>query len=157
MFTVIIIAIHVIVCVTLVLIILLQTGKGADIGAVFGGGGSQTLFGSSGATTFLSKVTIAAAVTFMLTSITLTYFAGRSAPVERSIMTEQTGAGAKQTAQPAPTAPTEEGNAKTPAAGSAPETSKADTAGKSAAPAKSPQPSPAAKPSKAPKAQEKTK
>ena len=67
MFSAIVLVVHIIVCVTLVLTILLQTGKGADIGAVFGGGGSHTLFGSTGATTFLSKLTIGAAVTFMVT------------------------------------------------------------------------------------------
>ncbi len=72
-----IIAIHIIVCVALILIVLLQTGKGADMGAVFGGGSSQTLFGSSGASTFLTKMTTAAAVIFMLTSLSLAYFSGQ--------------------------------------------------------------------------------
>ena len=75
MYTLIII-LHIVVSVTLILIILLQTGKGADIGAVFGGGSSQTLFGSSGPTSFLSKMTAAAAVIFMLTSLFLAYFSG---------------------------------------------------------------------------------
>jgi len=91
MFTTFIIVVHLLVCVALILIILLQTGKGADIGAVFGGGSSQTVFGSSGATSFLSKVTVAAAVTFMVTSIVLTYWSGRVATsVERSVMSGQT-------------------------------------------------------------------
>jgi len=90
MLTAIILVVHVIVCIALILIILLQTGKGADIGAVFGGGSSQTVFGSTGAATFLSKFTIGAAVVFMVTSIVLTYFSGRGAVVqERSLMTEQ--------------------------------------------------------------------
>jgi preprotein translocase subunit SecG len=90
MFTTLVLVIHVIVCVALILIILLQSGKGADIGAVFGGGSSQTVFGSTGASTFLSKVTIAAAVVFMVTSIILTYFSGRGGMVtERSVVTEQ--------------------------------------------------------------------
>lgn len=90
MLTGIILVVHVIVCIALILIILLQTGKGADIGAVFGGGSSQTVFGSTGAATFLSKVTIIAAVIFMVTSIVLTYFSGRVIAVEEhSIMTEQ--------------------------------------------------------------------
>jgi len=72
-----IIAIHVIVCIALILIVLLQTGKGADMGAVFGGGSSQTLFGSSGASTFLTKMTTGAAVIFMLTSLSLAYFSNR--------------------------------------------------------------------------------
>ncbi|MBI5248278.1 MAG: preprotein translocase subunit SecG [Desulfomonile tiedjei] len=92
MFTTFILMIHVVVCIALILIILLQSGKGADIGAAFGGGSSQTVFGSTGATPFLSKVTIGAAVAFMVTSIILTYFSGRVPVVqERSIMTEQSG------------------------------------------------------------------
>jgi preprotein translocase subunit SecG len=75
MFTFIVI-IHVIVSISMILLILLQTGKGADIGAVFGGGGSNTLFGASGPTSFLSKLTAASAIVFMLTSLFLAYFAG---------------------------------------------------------------------------------
>lgn len=76
-----IVILHVIVSITLILIILLQTGKGTDIGAVFGGGSSQTLFGSSGPTSFLGKLTAGAAIVFMLTSLFLAYFAGgRSSP-----------------------------------------------------------------------------
>ncbi len=70
---VVLIIIHVVVCIALIMIVLLQTGKGADMGAAFGGGGSQTLFGSTGASTFLSKATTVAAVIFMLTSLTLAY------------------------------------------------------------------------------------
>jgi preprotein translocase subunit SecG len=58
------------------MIVLLQTGKGADMGAAFGGGSSQTLFGSSGASTFLTKATTFAAVIFMLTSLSLAYRSG---------------------------------------------------------------------------------
>ena len=67
------IVLHVIVCIALILIVLLQTGKGADMGAAFGGGGSNTLFGATGASTFLGKLTTAAAVVFMLTSLILAY------------------------------------------------------------------------------------
>ena len=69
--------IHVIVCIALIMIVLLQTGKGADMGAAFGGGSSQTLFGSTGASTFLSKATTVAAIVFMLTSLTLAYIYGK--------------------------------------------------------------------------------
>ncbi len=62
---------HVLVCIALISIVLLQHGKGADIGAAFGGS-SQTLFGSSGATTFLGKLTAGAAILFMLTTLGLT-------------------------------------------------------------------------------------
>jgi len=79
-----IVVLHVIVCIALILVILLQTGKGSDIGAVFGGGSSQTLFGSTGPTSFLSKLTAGAAIIFMMTSLFLAYFAGSGA--SRSIM-----------------------------------------------------------------------
>jgi preprotein translocase subunit SecG len=72
----IVVTIHVIVSIALILIILLQTGKGSDIGAVFGGGGSNTLFGSSGPTSFLSKLTAGAAIVFMFTSLFLAYSVG---------------------------------------------------------------------------------
>lgn len=68
--TVLIVIVHVLVCLIMIGVILLQAGKGAEIGAAFGGS-SQTIFGSRGATTFLSKMTIAAASLFMLTSLSL--------------------------------------------------------------------------------------
>jgi len=67
-------AAHIIVCVLMVLIVLLQKGKGADMGAAFGGS-SQTIFGSSGPGTILGKITTGVAVVFMLTSLYLAYFA----------------------------------------------------------------------------------
>ncbi len=70
------IIIHVIVSIALIMIVLLQTGKGADMGAAFGGGSSQTLFGSTGASTFLGKATTVVAVIFMLTSLALAYRSG---------------------------------------------------------------------------------
>ncbi len=69
--------IHIIACLFLIGIVLLQQGKGADMGAVFGGS-SQTLFGSSGAGNFLTRLTAVAAVTFMLTSLVLAYGSARS-------------------------------------------------------------------------------
>ncbi len=71
MLHVLITVLHIVVCIALILIVLLQTGKGADMGAAFGGGSSQTLFGSSGPTGFLSKGTTVAAVAFMCTSLIL--------------------------------------------------------------------------------------
>lgn len=65
---------HVVVCIFLVAVVLLQRGKGAEIGAVFGGGASGTVFGSRGAGNFLTKLTTVCAVIFMLTSLTLSYF-----------------------------------------------------------------------------------
>jgi preprotein translocase subunit SecG len=94
------IIIHIVVCVALIMIVLLQTGKGADMGAAFGGGSSQTLFGSTGASTFLSKLTTAAAVVFMLTSLALAYYSTNMA--KSSIMREAPTAVEETQAQPAP-------------------------------------------------------
>lgn len=66
--------IHILVSVFLVIAILLQSGKGSDIGAVFGGAGSQALFGSAGPADFLNKATRVLVVIFMITSLTLGYF-----------------------------------------------------------------------------------
>lgn len=62
---------HIFVSIILVGVVLLQSGKGASIGAAFGGGSSQTLFGSRGAASFLSKITTVSAIIFMLTSLSL--------------------------------------------------------------------------------------
>ena len=70
MITVLITIVHVLVSLLMIVVILLQAGKGAEIGAAFGGS-SQTIFGSRGAATFLSKMTVATATVFMLTSLTL--------------------------------------------------------------------------------------
>ncbi len=98
--TTLIITLHILVCLALIMIVLLQTGKGASIGASLGGGSSQTLFGGSGASTFLSKATTIIAVVFMLTSLVLAYISGHSsqssimteitAPVEQALPIEQT-------------------------------------------------------------------
>lgn len=66
---------HVLVCISLIAIVLLQQGKGADIGATFGAGASQTVFGGRGAGSFLSKLTTGSAIVFMVTSLILSYFA----------------------------------------------------------------------------------
>ena len=65
---------HVLVCFVLIVVVLLQRGKGAEAGAMFGGGGAGTMFGSRGAGNFLTRLTSGAAVVFMLTSLTLAYF-----------------------------------------------------------------------------------
>lgn len=67
------IVVHVVAALFLIGVVLLQTGKGADIGAVFGGGSSETVFGSSGAGTFLTRLTTGIAILFMLTSLSMTY------------------------------------------------------------------------------------
>jgi preprotein translocase subunit SecG len=66
-----VVTLHVIVCVILVLVVLLQSGRGADLAGAFGGGATQTAFGSRGPASFLSKMTTIAAIIFMVTSIGL--------------------------------------------------------------------------------------
>jgi preprotein translocase subunit SecG len=92
---------HVMVCVVLIAVVLLQRGKGAEIGAVFGGGASSTVFGSRGAGNFLTKLTTGAAIVFMGTSLLLAYFARERAG---SSIFEETGS-------PAAEAPAEPGAA----------------------------------------------
>jgi preprotein translocase subunit SecG len=77
---------HVMVCVILVLVVLLQSGKGADLAGAFGGGATQTAFGSRGPASFLSKMTTVAAIVFMLTSISLSLISTRSNPGSKSIL-----------------------------------------------------------------------
>jgi preprotein translocase subunit SecG len=90
--------VHILACFIMVGVILLQSGKGAEIGAAFGGS-SQTLFGSRGATTFLSKVTVVAAAVFMLTALSLAVLSK-----ERSIASSLPGLQQSDTG-PAQTAP----------------------------------------------------
>ena len=69
--------VHILVSVLMIMVILLQTGKGAEMGAAFGGGYSQTLFGSAGPVGFLNKLTTGIAVVFMLTSLLLAFLASQ--------------------------------------------------------------------------------
>ncbi len=82
--TTVLLIIHVFVCVFLILLVLLQSGKGAEIGAAFGGS-SQTLFGSRGAATFLNKITTAVAIVFMLTSLSLAVIKTKSDSVIKDV------------------------------------------------------------------------
>jgi preprotein translocase subunit SecG len=112
------IVIHIVVCIALIMIVLLQTGKGADMGAAFGGGSSQTLFGSTGASTFLSKATTAAAIIFMLTSLVLAYMSSRGtgdsimdkarAPVEQPIPASPAQGDTSTPEAPTPAAPAQD-------------------------------------------------
>jgi preprotein translocase subunit SecG len=90
---------HVAVCLALILIVLLQKGKGASMGAAFGGS-SQAVFGSTGATSFMHKVTVAAAIIFMITSLTLAFLSGKGATT--SLMKGVTPTQTEQTQTPAP-------------------------------------------------------
>ena len=79
-----ILIIHLIVCFFLITIVLVQGGKGAELGAAFGGS-SQTLFGARGAATFFSKLTTGAAVIFMLTSFTLALVTSKGGSVVKKV------------------------------------------------------------------------
>ncbi len=79
-----ILVIHLIVCLSLIFIILIQSSKGAEMGAAFGGS-SQTLFGSRGTATILNKLTTGVAIAFMLTSLTLAVITVRSTSVMSDI------------------------------------------------------------------------
>ncbi|RLB07802.1 MAG: preprotein translocase subunit SecG [Deltaproteobacteria bacterium] len=79
----ILIVIHIVLCFVLVVVVLMQKGKGADIGAVFGGT-SETIFGSTGAGSFLQKITVVIAAAFILTSLALSIF--MSHPRKTSVM-----------------------------------------------------------------------
>ncbi|MCU0579056.1 MAG: preprotein translocase subunit SecG [Desulfobacterota bacterium] len=113
--TILIVSVHIIVCLGLILIVLLQTGKGASMGAAFGGS-SQTIFGSSGATTFLGKLTTGVAVVFMITSLLLAFLTG---PRQKSSVMDAAPAPVQAPAKTAP-APAPTGAA--PAAPTAPAT-----------------------------------
>ena len=72
-----ILIIHVLVAIAIIALVLMQHGRGADVGASFGSGSSNTMFGSAGAMPFLMKVTVVCTVIFFLTSISLSYLASR--------------------------------------------------------------------------------
>jgi preprotein translocase subunit SecG len=99
---------HLFVCFFLILVVLLQTGKGADVAAAFGGT-SQTAFGARGASTLLSKLTTISAIVFMVTTFTLALMTGRGSrsvvpdvPAGQTAPVEQPPAGTAPPANPAP-------------------------------------------------------
>jgi preprotein translocase subunit SecG len=95
---------HVLMCFAIIAIVLLQSGKGADIGSAFGGAGSQAVFGSMGTPTLLGKITTVVAIVFTLTSFSLALLGGERAS---SVVREPATAGpsAPAPAAPAPTTP----------------------------------------------------
>ncbi len=82
----IVLAIHLVIAFILIVLVLLQHGKGADAGANFGGGSSQSVFGSGGANTFLLKVTSVVAAVFFITSLTLAYLGAQQAKGYQSVV-----------------------------------------------------------------------
>jgi preprotein translocase subunit SecG len=79
---------HILVCVFLIIVVLLQSGKAADLAGAFGGMGSQTAFGPRGSATLLSKATTISAVLFMLTSLSLSVLATRNAGLGTTVLQE---------------------------------------------------------------------
>jgi preprotein translocase subunit SecG len=119
---------YIIICFFLILVVLLQQGKGADIAGAFGGGSSQTAFGARGATTFLHKLTTGAFVGFVLISLLLSILEARpkasvipnSAPAPAAAKAPAAPAGQPATGAPAPgQAPAGQPAAPAPASGSA--------------------------------------
>jgi preprotein translocase subunit SecG len=93
--TALLLVLHVIICLALIAIVLLQGGKGADIGAAFGAGSSQTVFGAGGGQSFMGKLTSGVAIVFMLTSLLLAYF--YASPGSSSIMPQAVETAAPKT------------------------------------------------------------
>ncbi len=98
---------HVIVCFFLIIVVLLQSGKAADLAGAFGGMGSQTVFGPRGTATVLSKATTIAASLFMVTSLILVILANNRAPTTGSVLENRRAPVVQKSkpAQPAQTAP----------------------------------------------------
>jgi len=103
--TILITIVHVFVCLFLIIVVLLQSGKSGDIAAAFGGQGSQTAFGPRGAATALSKATTWSAVIFMLIWISLSVL---SAPKSRSPSSVFQGTKSSQSAPQPPTTPAQQ-------------------------------------------------
>src|SRR5687768_2890802 len=94
--------VHVLMCLAIIAIVLLQAGKGADIGSAFGAGGSQAVFGSMGTPTILGKITSFVAICFMITSFTLALLSAREGSV---VPATGPAPAAEAPASPAPAAP----------------------------------------------------
>ena len=91
---------HVIVCLFLIIVVLLQSGKAADLAGAFGGMGSQTAFGPRGSATLLSKATTISAVLFMVTSLSLSILATRSSGLGSSVLESAPKTSVPKTAPP---------------------------------------------------------
>jgi preprotein translocase subunit SecG len=103
--TILITIIHVIVCLFLIAVVLLQSGKSGDLAAAFGGQGSQTAFGPRGAASVLSRATTWSAIIFMFTSITLSIYAARKTGPTSVLSGVKTTQTKTQPVTQAPTAP----------------------------------------------------
>ena len=108
-----VLGIHILIGVSLIGLVLIQHGKGADMGAAFGSGASGSLFGSSGSANFLSRTTAVLAAIFFITSLSLSYIATNRPRAGGSVMDKaKLEAPATQPAAPAPVAPAADSKAK---------------------------------------------
>src|ERR1700752_526676 len=98
---------HILAAAGIVVLVLLQHGKGADMGAAFGSGSAGSLFGSAGASNFLSRATAILAAVFFATSLGLTYFTSPSKTGGGTQHIEETNPAAPAPSAPAPAAPAE--------------------------------------------------
>jgi preprotein translocase subunit SecG len=94
--------VHVLVCIFLIIVVLLQSGKAADLAGAFGGMGSQTAFGPRGSATLLSKATTVSAVVFMLTSLSLSILATKNAGLGTTVLESSPAKSAPAKKAPAP-------------------------------------------------------
>ena len=101
-----VLVVHVIIASVMILFILMQQGKGAEAGASFGGGGSQTVFGSAGSASFLTKLTAGLAIGFFITSMALAVFAKQKVSQSPVISAPVTQKAPTNTDVPAPAAQT---------------------------------------------------
>jgi preprotein translocase subunit SecG len=97
-----ILLIHVVVCIFLIIVVLLQSGKAADLAGAFGGMGSQTTFGPRGSATLLSRATTISAVLFMVTSLSLSILATRNAGLGTTVLEATPAGSAPVKGAPAP-------------------------------------------------------
>jgi len=98
--------IHIVVCLFLIIVVLLQSGKAADLAGAFGGMGSQTAFGPRGSATLLSKATTISAVLFMVTSLALSILATRNAGLGTTVLEGAPQKSIPVKSAPAPVQPT---------------------------------------------------
>ena len=97
--------VHIAVCIFLIIVVLLQSGKAADLAGAFGGMGSQTAFGPRGSATLLSKATTISAVLFMITSLSLSILATRNTAGGTTVLEDVQQKTAPAKSQPAPPGP----------------------------------------------------
>lgn len=100
-----ILVVHVLAALAIIGLVLLQHGKGADMGAAFGGGASGSLFGATGSANFLSRITAVLATIFFVTSLTLTWFSAHKTEVKGVMSTQPAAPATAPAGTPSPDKP----------------------------------------------------